>query len=331
MNNEKVLLNKLILSRNNIKRKIMEMKRGEIASDHYFHETFKPLIDPLNSIAEKNNTSITSIESTNYKNVNNDGSVSFPDFMNFFNTDPRLRTYDKVFGLYYDSVFDQLKIGNFPVTIINNQLHVIDKYFAWTSGLWSLLCEKNPKGFTVDDVEAYFEILKSTKTHLKADGKPKANSFFKWINIIKPLYERMKTEKNEKSLDTYQSEKTSLNRLDLSKFDKHVSSRKISKVDENTQTSSLSNKPFEFSPTQTDKSNIVEDLIKFEKSSINSKSGFGLYKNILPNTQIVYYDDPNELVIRLNLLSSSQNAGNTGVNNEIISILEELRERNLIV
>lgn len=41
--------------------------------------------------------------------------------------------------------------------------------------------------------------------------------------------------------------------------------------------------------------------------------------------------NPNELVTRLNLLVSSQNAGNTGVNNEIISILEELRERKLIV
>lgn len=328
MNNEKVLLNNLILSRNNIKQKIMEMKRGEIDSDHYFRETFKPLIEPLNSIAEKNNTSITSIENTNYKNVDNVEATTVSDFISFFNTAPRLRTYDKNFGLYYDPVADQLKIGHFPVTIINDQLHIIDKYFAWTSGLWSLLCEKNPKGFTFNDVEAYFEILKSTKVHLKADGKPKANSFFKWTNIIKPLYERMKTEN---SLNTHQSEKVSLNKLDLSKFDKYVSSRKRSKFDENSQTSPLSNKSFEFSPPQTDKSDVAEDLIKFEKSSINSKSGFGLYKNILPNTQIVYYDDPNELVTRLNLLSSSQDAGNTGVNNEIISILEELRERNLIV
>lgn len=51
----------------------------------------------------------------------------------------------------------------------------------------------------------------------------------------------------------------------------------------------------------------------------------------MPNTQLVYYDYPNELVSRLNLIISSQNADNTGVNYEIISILEELRERKLIV
>jgi hypothetical protein len=45
----------------------------------------------------------------------------------------------------------------------------------------------------------------------------------------------------------------------------------------------------------------------------------------------VYYDDPIELVTKLNLITSSQISGNTGVNNEIISILEKLRERNIIV
>ena len=66
-------------------------------------------------------------------------------------------------------------------------------------------------------------------------------------------------------------------------------------------------------------------------SSPEIKKGSGLYKDVIPQTQLVYYDDPNELVTRLNLLTSSQNAGNTSVNNEIISILEELRERNIIV
>lgn len=51
----------------------------------------------------------------------------------------------------------------------------------------------------------------------------------------------------------------------------------------------------------------------------------------MPKIQLVYYDDSNELVTRLNNLLASQNAGNIGVNNEIISILEELRKRKLIL
>jgi hypothetical protein len=43
-----------------------------------------------------------------------------------------------------------------------------------------------------------------------------------------------------------------------------------------------------------------------------------------------YWDDPNELVERLRLLLSSQTAGNNSHQNEILSIVEELREANII-
>jgi hypothetical protein len=74
-----------------------------------------------------------------------------------------------------------------------------------------------------------------------------------------------------------------------------------------------------------------ELLCKISNDRIQKKLCSGLYKQIIPKTQMVYYDDLNELVTRLNLLTYSQNAGNTGVNNEIISILEELRENNIIL
>lgn len=44
-----------------------------------------------------------------------------------------------------------------------------------------------------------------------------------------------------------------------------------------------------------------------------------------------YWDDPNELVDRLRLLVASQSAGHTSHHNEIMSIVEELREANIIV
>lgn len=43
-----------------------------------------------------------------------------------------------------------------------------------------------------------------------------------------------------------------------------------------------------------------------------------------------YWDDPNELVVRLRLLIASKQAGNTGHDSEIISILEELVEAGII-
>ena len=97
--------------------------------------------------------------------------------------------------------------------------------------------------------------------------------------------------------------------------------------------STISNEPFDFSSlTNSPKFEEppTDQLFKFSLSP-TVKKGSGLYKDVIPHTQLVYYDDPNELIDRLNLLTSSRNAGNTGVNNEIISIIEELRERNIIV
>lgn len=50
-----------------------------------------------------------------------------------------------------------------------------------------------------------------------------------------------------------------------------------------------------------------------------------------PRYQLIYYDDPNELCERLYLLHSSRQAGNDSVNNKILSIESELRERGIIV
>lgn len=61
-------------------------------------------------------------------------------------------------------------------------------------------------------------------------------------------------------------------------------------------------------------------------------------KKYIPNNMLVtdtavnyvHWDNPNELVDRLRLLISSKKAGHTGHDNEIMSIVEELREANII-
>lgn len=61
--------------------------------------------------------------------------------------------------------------------------------------------------------------------------------------------------------------------------------------------------------------------------------GRGLLMKHTPNAAIdyVHWDDPNELVDRLRLLTASQRSGHTGHMNEIASIVEELREAHVIV
>ncbi len=64
----------------------------------------------------------------------------------------------------------------------------------------------------------------------------------------------------------------------------------------------------------------------------DAKTGKGLYNLARRNAQFdyVYWDNPNELVERLRLLIASQAAGNNSHTNEINSIIEELREANII-
>lgn len=67
-------------------------------------------------------------------------------------------------------------------------------------------------------------------------------------------------------------------------------------------------------------------------SNIVTKFGGSLptLKKYKKDADLVYWDDPNELVERLKLLVASRDAGNTNHDNEILSIIEELKEADII-
>lgn len=289
MDENKELLKKLILTKKNIKRKVMSMKRGVIDAEQTFNETFKPIIEPLNLIVDKTSENQPA-QSSKVKEADYLNKTSLYQFTHFFEIPIENRIYDKTYGLYFEKSIQRLQIGEYPVDFIGDTKIVVnDHKYSWTFGLWSLLCEKTPKGATESDKENYFGILSQTNVHLNKNKKPKSNSSFKWKYIVKPIYERLK------SYETVNP----------------IKRRKLSNERPHSADAIIQPPPFNFQLEST-------------------KKGEGLYKGITDKTQIVYYDDPNELVSRLNLLASSQNAGNTGVDNEMISILEELYERNII-
>ncbi|KAE9521274.1 hypothetical protein AGLY_018337 [Aphis glycines] len=338
MNKEKALLENLIASKKNIKRKIMEMKRGVIDSDNYYRDVFKPIIEPLSTRTEKNTlcnsqpTELKKIETICSSNEDDDDELN-SSFEHFFNNKrSTIKRYDKSYGMYYDKVSDSYKIGKHTITFSHGNLQLLNKYYPWTIGLWSLLCEKKPKKTTIEDIKNYYNILKTTGVHLKEDGKPKTSRYHKWSVVVKPLYDRMKHE--EKQLNEHIAKINNLRspQINLTPIKDHLSSSNAKRSNVNDDTT-MKNEPFYFNPEAnssmvTDPA--VENMFNFTLTP-QPKKGSGLYKDVIPQTQLVYYDDPNELVTRLNLLTSSQSVGNTGVNNEIISILEELRERNIIV
>jgi len=75
---------------------------------------------------------------------------------------------------------------------------------------------------------------------------------------------------------------------------------------------------------------VIAPLITPKKN----KSGKGLSHAMILNDNAIDYmhwDDPNELVNRRRLLDVSHRSGNNAHNNEMLSIIEELREAGLII
>lgn len=60
------------------------------------------------------------------------------------------------------------------------------------------------------------------------------------------------------------------------------------------------------------------------------KRGDGIYNKIQKKIDYIHWNNPNELVDRLRLILASQAAGNNNHTNEINSIIEELKEANII-
>jgi len=79
---------------------------------------------------------------------------------------------------------------------------------------------------------------------------------------------------------------------------------------------------------------VIAPLMSITSKKQKNKSGKGLPHTMILNDNVIYYvhwDDPNELMNRLRLLDASHRAGNKAHDNEMLSIIEELREAGLII
>ena len=173
------------------------------------------------------------------------------------------KNIDLAFGLYAQE--GKFKIGNKEVNIEDNDINVDDIIFEGTPGFWELITSKNPENYTSEDLEKYQQLVILTNTAYQGNNpknnKAKSSKSPKWKNIIKPIWEQIKKQKEEE--EEYEEE--------------------------------------------------------YEEPATK---GTGLPK-ILPS-------DPNALIDRFDLLFSSQKAGHTGVRNEIVSILDELKRQGVL-
>lgn len=76
--------------------------------------------------------------------------------------------------------------------------------------------------------------------------------------------------------------------------------------------------------------NFIKPLFYELDKNIKKGGNINILKKYKTNTDFVYWDDPNEIIERLKILIASKDAGNTNHDNEIISIIEELKEAGII-
>ena len=161
------------------------------------------------------------------------------------------------------------KIGDKKVDIKGNNIKIEDTEYTGTPGLWELIMNDNPQKFEKEDYLNYRRILKQTNTIYQKNNpnnnKPKSNRSPKWKNIIKPIWDQIKKQKEEEDYE--------------------------------------------------------EEYEEDEEFTLSPTKGTGL--KILPS-------DPNALIERFDLLFSSKKAGHTGVRNEIVSILDELKRQGVL-
>lgn len=216
------------------------------------------------------------------------------------------RDYDHIYGIKHDAETAKFSIGNANVDFRGNDIKIFkkytlgsdfEKYYEGTPGLYELLFKQTPVRYTNKDLENYMEILdKSAAYRRNYDPTQQilGTTNSKYVTIIRPYLVK-------KKILTVQAVK-SIGQPSVSR------NRSMS-----TSTSlNVSRLPPPAPVTR-------------------SKKKLGGFMNFSDkDVDYVYFDNPNELVDRLRLLIASQMAGHTGHHNEIMSIVEELREAKII-
>ena len=187
------------------------------------------------------------------------------------------------------------KIGKTPFKIKKDDLYFDFGEFKGTSGLWKLLTSKeepDKKEYTKEDLKDYIIIMYTTNTTRQDFNKDnkRIGGNDKMNNLIKPLVKAVE-EGGEEYL-----------KLEINNYLGY----EAFKEDEDDPQPGTSGEYKEFEEPKTDGKGL---------------KGKGL--KILPS-------DPNALIDRFDLLFSSKKAGHTGVKNEIVSILDELKRQGVI-
>lgn len=210
---------------------------------------------------------------------------------------------DHSYGIIYDKNSEHFKMGSFLVKFQYNDILINGIQYPGSPGLFELIFVRKPRKYLLtdykdEDLESYKRMLLQTKSYINCQtGLVKGSSGLKYKNIIRPLINGVNDETKQKRVSTYP-------------FRKRLKPNVL--------------------PERSNESQEGEE--SFDHVDSNEINGRKLY-DVLEFSKIDYssWDDPNQLVDRLRLLITSKGKmGNTDNDNEIMTILNELKQAGII-
>lgn len=331
---EKSLKEQIIKAANNIKQKIQKINNENEETQLSINKFFKPITDPLHSVVENQNIRKT-MKKTNVCKKNHITSSPNPSMMLI---DENIKKSNKIYGNFSMNsstpnvaCFDQLRkdIGssanessfyseagqsnsederneekvqaNNDSNIKNEINHLLLSHKNISYGV-----RKEGANFMIGDQILQFFAINNNKIGLSINNEQ--------FELTDGLKELLFYKSPKKQLITEEDKNNYKNILEKSNAHKR-------NFDPNNQIQGGKGSKYR---------NIIKPLFYTPNNSSKSGKGLSTLKEYKTDTDLVYWDDPNELVERLRLLIASKNAGNNGHDNEIISIIEELKEAKII-
>lgn len=313
----------LIKSVNNIKNKIKKIKNEDYEADLKYKKVFKPITDSLETVVKinqtphsafnitprngKNNTQIdlnSSLDYNNFKDIINADSNHHSEYYgcsndNDKNTTNQSNSHDTLLSLKKEDMMDMYEQVNVPFGI-----YVKDKNLMMGNTVVSLSFKNN----TDNTLGKKYMITVKNKNYELTGG-------------LKELLLR-----NRPNLKLVTEE-------DKTKYKEILSNTNAHKRDFDPAGQLKGDKGLKYCTIIKPLfSQVTDENNEFTQQLPQLKIGQGLpeLKRYKSNTDYIYWDDPNELIERLKLLIASKSAGNSNHDNEIISIIEELKEAGII-
>lgn len=321
------LKRQIVNAAESIKKKVKRIRDVETDSNNALEMVFKPLTGPLNQIVDKQNIQgnkndhelfyKSKVETKSFDNADEDYQILKNNTANNEKFESDNGDHNEFFDLTYKEQQNDKEVNsedrNSVKSVSPNNSVTDDESFRSLSeeevSSWSKSSESLndvPFGVRIQNGKLMLgsAIINVTDKKISVAGRNYVNT--------KGLHELLFKKSPNSALITDEDRKNYKTML----IDTNVHRR-------------------DFDPSKPIKSNKGQKYLEFIKPlfkevTIQTGDGIPMLKKWRKNVDFIYWDDPNELVERLKLLVASRDAGNTGLDNEIISIIEELQENEYL-